>query len=87
MIVFVSEVIGVDIFRQGSVHYCLARVDVSEQGHPNRLKAKEYLSSLIEGMAVVVEEIATDGYGRKVVEVRSRAENINDKMISYLAGL
>ncbi len=86
-ILYVSEVIDGDTLRRGKEYYRLARVNAPEKGKPNRLSAKKYLASLIEGKTVAVEEYAIDIYGRRIVEVKFDGKNVNDQMITHITSL
>lgn len=56
-------------------------IDAPEKGQDFGRRAKEYLSGLVFGEGVEIEEMGADRYGRTVAVVRVGAVNANEEML------
>ncbi|MFC1962873.1 thermonuclease family protein [Chloroflexota bacterium] len=76
-----NHVEGGDTFRTAlQTRIRLARYDAPEEGHPDYIKAKQLLSSVILDKEILYEYVGTS-YGPPVAEVWRRSININDIML------
>jgi endonuclease YncB( thermonuclease family) len=61
----------------------LARVYTSEISSPEGARARNLLTSMINGRVISYEVVAHDDYGRSICEVWVKNANVNDSMIAH----